>query len=699
MATNRHAECIKLLEQAQETETDNRERVREADLFLNKRDGQWEPQIIKKFDGKPRYTFDECTPIVDDIMGEMETMDFDIRVNPSGTGGSKQTAETYEGLIRNIENISGAQFIYNSAARIMVGTGLAGWRVVADYRDGTTFQQDLMIKPIPSFEDNVWFDPGTMTQTAEDADYCFVLSSMTYAKYKAKYPKGSGLSVGTDQQQQAYYHKKPDEIKVGEYLYKVKKYRELFQLSNGMVVENNEDFAMVRDELEQGGITVERSRKRHYYEVYQRLFDGGDWLGDAKRTVFNHIPIIPVFGNFKISENKVIYWGVTEKTADAQRIINYAESRKIEESAMSPKPKTWMTMEQATNPEVLRTLKTLNTNTDPVQFYDHVEGQTPPYQQPALQSNPALMETAQSAQQYIQRTSSTFDEARGIAPAQRSGVAIDKLQAKSDNPKRKWFSAMEVALTQTYKVLIRAIPIVYDTKQEIRLVAQDGTTNTATIKERVIDQQTGQVVELLDLSKGTYDVVCSAGPAFHSRQQETVTAINELAQIDPSILQIGADVLLNNINAPGIDQIAERKRAQMVQQGIIPESQLTREEKAQMAQTQQAQGPSPIEQANLMIAEAQLKETEGRNAERAMKLQIEEQKNQLKAMELQQKADAQQQKALMDSIKAVSEQVKTQADALKTIREAMGADSVVSETVVKAYEGQARDLAETIATN
>lgn len=702
MAKDSFDDCMKKLKEAQQTDFDNRELARDNDLFINKVDGQWEPDVINKFSGKPRYTFDEVNPIIDDIMGEMETMEFDIRVSPANGEASKDIARAYEGIIRNIENISSARFIYQDAARIMIGTGLAGWRIVADYRDDDSFQQDLMIRSLPNFRETVWFDPGFTEQTAADANYCFVLTSLTMDEYEKKYPKGSRLSVGQQRRAQAYSYKKPHEVVIGEYLYKKRHERELALMSNGAVIVVDDAFNIIKDELVGAGITVVKTRKRPYFKVYQRLFDGGDWLKEAQETVFDALPIIPVFANFKISENKAIYISLTQRLADAQRVINYAESRKIEEGALSGRAKTWMTKDQAKSPDVRRTLRTLNTNADPVQFYDHVDNQPPPFQHGMMQSNPGLVETTQSARAFIERTSSTFDEARGKAPAQRSGVAIGLLQQKSDNPKRKWFTNVEKALTQTFNVLVKAIPKVYDTRQELRLSNQDGSTTTLTIKDRIRDEQTGQIVEVMDLAKGAYNIECSAGPAFTSRQQETVTTITELAAIDPSIIQIGADVLLSNINAPGIDEIAERKRALMVSQGIIPQSQLTDEEKAQIQAAKQAQGqqqqqPSAIDQANLMIAQAQLEETQGKNQERAMRLQLEQQNLMLKNMELKQKNSAQAQKAMVDSVKAITEQVKTQAEALKTIREAMGADAVISPAAAAAYEGQARDLAETIA--
>lgn len=688
-----HSEMIRRLEESQEADFDNREMVREADHFLNKRDGQWEPSIISRFGDKPRYTFDECNPIVDDVMGEIMTADFNVRVSPAGASSSKKTAMIYEGVIRTIENISNAYNVYNQSARIMVGTGVDGWRIVQAFRDDNSFQQDLLIKKIVNFQDSVWFDPGAVEPTMEDAECAWVLTSLTRREYDKKFPWGTGLSVGSNLREQVYSYKKPHEVVIGEYLYKVKGQRELALMSDGSVFEINEDFDRIVDDMARRDITVVRTRKREYTKVYQKIFDGGDWISDAKLTVFSYIPIVPIFGNFRISENKVIYWGIVEKLMDPQRIINYAESRKIEEGALAPRGKVWMTKDQAVSDDVRQTLRTLNTNIDPVQFYDFMDSQPPPQYMGSPASNPGLMETTQSAQRYIERTSGTFDEARGAAPAHRSGEAISLLQKKSDNPKRKWFQAVEIGIQHTAKILIDAIPKVYDTQQEMVLTGQDKTMDVITIKKRVRDEKTGDIIELNDLSKGTYDVVCTSGPAFSSKQQETVTVINEMAAIDPSILEMGADILLNNISAPGIDKIAERKRLQMVLGGMIPPTQLTTEEKKLLEeQSKQPKEMSPIDQANLQIAAAQEADVQGKNAERSAKLQLEQQKIQLKQMELQFKAQQERDKQMLDAVTQIVEQIKTQADTLRIIREAMGADTILSRSATDAYETQAREL-------
>ena len=99
-------DVLKDLVQAQDTENDNRERLREIDHFLNAKDGQWEPSIIAKMGNRPRYTFDRCSQVVDSVMGQIEQADFSVKIIPSGGGAGKEQAQVRSGIIRKIEQRS-----------------------------------------------------------------------------------------------------------------------------------------------------------------------------------------------------------------------------------------------------------------------------------------------------------------------------------------------------------------------------------------------------------------------------------------------------------------------------------------------------------------------------------------------------------------------------------------------------------------
>ena len=122
-----------LLKESQDAQKDQREQCREAMLFVTKKDGQWEPRVWNQYDSRFRGTFDMCGPIVDSIAGEIEQSDFTLRVGPAGGEATEDIARTYDGLIRNIRNMSNAEYVFQAAGRTNVIQGFDAWEVVQEY--------------------------------------------------------------------------------------------------------------------------------------------------------------------------------------------------------------------------------------------------------------------------------------------------------------------------------------------------------------------------------------------------------------------------------------------------------------------------------------------------------------------------------------------------------------------------------------
>ncbi len=684
-----HETVLELLSSAQSADHDMREQAREAHLFCDKRDGQWEPYWWNANSNKPRYTFDMVNPIIDQVSSEIEQADFDIRVSPAGGDATKDIALTYDGLIRNIENISNAKDVYSSAARGMIASGYDGWRVSQKYADDNSFDQDLVIEKIGNFIDRVWFDPAAEKQDKSDSRYCFVLHAVAKDEYERRWPEGLGESVSDDRDGDAYYDK-AEVIVIGELLYVEHEDRELVLMSNGQTYEVNDDYEQVADDLMMAGVTEVRRRSRKVKKVCSRFFDAKGWLDDDKDTVFNRIPVIPVYANYKIFENKTIYWGVVEKLLDPQRVLNYSMSREIEEGALAPRAKYWMTLAQAAGHE--DALATMNTNSDPVQFFN-VDPEFPmvPQQSGGAMVNPGLRTISEAMRGMIGYTAGMFAANMGDNPGLQSGVAIQQLQNKGDNSTYKYNKAVQVAIAATGKLLVDAIPKVYDTERTVRVLYEDQSYDMESLNQRVIDQATGEIVTLNDLNQGIYDVVCKAGPSFKNRQQETLEMVIEMAKVDPSIMQIAGDIMMQNINSPAADQIAERKRDQMLKAGMIPMSQLTDEEQAAMQQ-QQAQAGQQQDPASIM-AQAEMMKGQAEMA----KAQIEQAKVQNEQMKIQleaQKAGMTQQNEQMDNqvdvFKAQTDrmntQIKAQEAGAKITKEGVQTEGVQLDNVKKAQE-------------
>ena len=364
-----HDYVYELLTKAQNADQDMRDQARECALFLDKRDGQWEPKWLSqaKNEKKPRYTFDMVNPIVDQICSEITQAEFDVKIAPAGGSATQSIANTYDGIIRNIETMSDASDVYAESARGMVVGGFDAWRVSQKYIDDDSFEQDLVIEKIGNAIDRVFFDPAAERQDKSDSRYCFVLHAISKEEYLRRWPDGSEESVSEGRDGDAYYDK-AEVIVIGEFIYCEESDRELVMFDNGAVHEADSELKKVADDFKAMGINEIQRRKRIQKTVCSRFFDGKDWLEDKSETVFSRMPVVPIYANYRITENKSIYWGVVEKLLVPQRVLNYSVSREIEEGALAPRAKFMMTPAQASGHE--DTLATLNTNSDPVQFYN-----------------------------------------------------------------------------------------------------------------------------------------------------------------------------------------------------------------------------------------------------------------------------------------------------------------------------------------
>lgn len=702
-----HKKVHEYIKNSQNADHDNREQVRETHLFLNKRDGQWEPYWWDANKGKPRYTFDLSNPVVDAIAGEMEQANFGIDVSPSGGEATKDIALTYDGLIRNIQNLSNAVHVFNQAGRQMVATGMDGWRVVQKFVDGDVFDQDLLIEKVANFVDRVWFDDAAENQDKSDAMWGTCFHAFSKEEFKKKFPKADDVSVSSDRQADAYWYQ-PNVVMVAEFYYIIVEERELALMSNGAVYEVDEEYEQVVAELAQMQITEVDRRMREHNVVYERKLGVDGWLSKPMKTVFSYIPIIPTYGNFKIIENKTIYWGAVEKIIDAQRVLNYSMSREIEEGALAPRAKYWMTEKQALGHE--DSLETLNLNSEPVQLYNpDPEAPQVPVQQGGAIINAGLRTISEAMSGQINQSASLFMANQGEAQSfAQSGVALKALQTKGDIGSIKYFKSQEVAICHTARILIAAIPKVYNNERTVRILNEDGSYDMTILNQQVPDMETGQNVTLNDLSMGTYDVTCSSGTSFQNRQQEAVAAIVEMAQVDPSIIEMGGDILLNNIDAVGMSALADRKRQQLFNAGVIPVDQMNEQELAEMEQ--KAQEPPPPDpmmiaaQAEMKKADADMQKAENEKEKIGLQaqgkggdLQIANMREetarmglQMKAMNDQRTQEMAQNKFMLEQMTQMVESLNTNADTLRLIREAIGAEAIMAPAAIQAFNSQAQ---------
>tara|TARA_R110000868_G_scaffold210375_1_gene460371 strand:+ start:8538 stop:10655 length:2118 start_codon:yes stop_codon:yes gene_type:complete len=658
-----HSAWVQELGDFQSSDLDQREQARECDRFLLDKDGQWEESVARTLDSqkRPRYTFDQTTPAIEFIMSDIEDMDFSINVKPHSGEATKELALLREDIIRSIENDSNATKIYRDACRRLVRRGFDAWIVKAKYRDAWSFEQDLVVEAIPNAINRVWVSNTSSKADSSDSDVAFILTSMSPSKYKTQWPEGSGISIGDDSLNDYEDNYKPEVITIGEKYYKKETTVEVVQMSNGEVLEVDDKFEAIVDELSRNGITETNRKKVKDFKIYHRFFDGGGMLSPETETVFKTLPVVTVYGNHELlgESSKVTYHGLVLKEMDYQRVYNYAKSREIEEGALAPRKKLIMTKKMAAGNE--KQIAAMNVSADPVLFINpDPEHQQGVYETQGAQPNSNLNVLASDMALGIQTTGGVNNAMNGNFAGRMSEGALKAQIDRGQGSTRKWVNALVNGIRRTGQILIEALPVVYDTKRQFMLIGMDGTETMSTLndeKYEMLDDQTGKMIPINNLNAGKYKVFCDAGPAFANRMEAGLAALLEYAAIDPSIVQQGGDIMLKAIDAPLVDKLAERKREMMLQAGMIPENQMTDEEKEKaQAMAQQPQEPSPqmvMAQAEMLKGQADLLEQQNRQAEmsisagkiqaeaisRSEKLQSETQLNIAKITQNQQKID------------------------------------------------------------
>lgn len=663
---------LEQLKTAQEAEQDNREAGIEAANFVSTPGGQWEETWRNAVRDGYQGEFDLTAPMIDQICGTIARNDFDTKVLPASGAASKATAKMFDGLVRHIEAISNARETYDYASRSSAIKGIDGWEVAQRYVDSDSFDQDLVIRRVPNYLESVWHGPH-YEQDASDAKYAWKLTGLTKEEYEQAYPDGNAASVDSGRTTYSFLHRQ-DLIVVGMFYYLLPVERTLVKMKSGAVYEKNADFNAMLNEMIAAGDEIEAERKRTKLEVWTRKFDTDDWLGDAQKTVFeNWIPLIPCYSNFDYVEQRLVYFGAVQKMMDWQRVFNYSMSREVTEGALAPKGKYWATPKQVAGHE--KTIETLNTNNDPVQLYNPDERtQGPPVWQGGAQVNAGLRTISETMRTGIGMGSGLFSASMGDNPGLQSGVAIDALQERGDVGGNKYIEARKIAQRHTGRILVNAIPRVYLPGRQVRILDEDGSFDIETIGVEVIDNETGQMVVLNNLAEGTFDVITEAGPAFSNRQSQTVRALTELGTVDPSVIELGGDIIARNIPAPGMDAIAARKRRQLFQSGVLLPNELTEEEQAELQQMQQQ---PPQEDPAMVLARAEEGKAQAdiitaqtKQMEAQADIQNKQQENQIRAYE----AETKRFEAEIDKVKAVAEIKAKGAQSAKYLAEAEAID-------------------------
>jgi len=546
-------------------------------FFAGSPDNQWQwPADVLQTRGavqgqtinaRPCLTINKLPQHVRHVTNEQRMNRPGIKVIPADDKADLDMAEVYNGVIRHIEYLSDADVAYDTACENQVSYGEGYVRILTEYCDETTFDQDIKIGRIRnSF--SVYMDPMIQDPTGADARWCFITEDMTKAEYERMYPNAAPIttlmSLGVGDQSISQWINQ-NTVRIAEYFYvEYEKARLNLYPGNQTAFDNTPEDRALRLVFGKPLRSRDSDRKRvrwckiNGYEILEER----DWAG-------SFIPVVRVVGNEFEVDGRMYVSGLVRNAKDAQRMYNYWVSQEAEMLALAPKAPFIGYGGQFEGYE--QQWKTANTNNWPYLEVnpDVTDGQgavlpLPQRAQPPMASS-GLLQAKAGAAEDIKSATGQYNASLGMTSNERSGKAILARQKESDVGTYHYVDNLARAIRHIGRQLIDLIPKIYDTERIARIIGEDGEPSTVKMNptqeepvKKIVNQEGVVIDKIYNPGVGKYDVRVITGPGYATKRQEALESMAQLLQGNPQLWQVAGDLFVKNMDWPGAQDLAKR---------------------------------------------------------------------------------------------------------------------------------------------
>ena len=536
---------------------------------------QWPADVLatrgavqgQTINARPCLTINKLPQHVRQVTNDMRQNRPGAKVIPVDDKADIQVAEIFNGMIRHIEYISDADVAYDTACENQVAYGEGYIRLLTEYCDDNTFDQDIKIGRVRnSF--SVYMDPMIQDPTGADAKYCFITEDVSKKDFERMYPDAAPIStlqsLGVGDQSISNWLNE-DTIRVADYYY-IDYDKATLNLypGNATAFDGTSEDKILRANYGKPKRTREADRQRVRYckiNGYE-ILEQNEWAG-------KYIPVIRIVGNEFEVDGRLYVSGLVRNAKDAQRMYNYWVSQEAEMLALAPKAPFIGYGGQFEGYE--DKWKTANTTNWPYLEVnpDVTDGQgsalpLPQRAQPPMASS-GLLQAKSGASEDIKSTTGQYNASLGQGGNERSAKAIMARQREGDVGTYHYGDNLTRGVRHIARQLVDLIPKIYDTRRVARIIGEDGETKMATIDPeqempvRQIRDAEGIVIDTIyNPSVGKYDVVATTGPGYATKRQEALEAMGLLLQGNPSLWAVAGDLFVKNMDWPGAQEMANR---------------------------------------------------------------------------------------------------------------------------------------------
>lgn len=549
----------------QDRESDNLKRAEEAIKF---RAGEQWPDAIKRDrenpnqEGGPRPcpVMDKTNQYVRQVVNEMRMNRAAIKVRPVDDVADPKVAEVMMGIIRHIEDSSNALTAYTTGGEHAIDGGFGYWRLLTEYTDPMSFDQDIRIKRITN-RFSVALGPHTEPD-GSDCTEALVWEDISREEFEELYPKAKKVPF---EEGESWSSEKT--IRVAEYMRIEKVPETIHMMPDGSV--------WTHEELKESGLSEKDALKtretikkkvRWYKITAEEILEEKDMLG-------SFIPVIKAIGSeLVMPDGKHRLSGMVEQAMDPQRLHNFATAGFIEHVALAPRA-PWLGFKgqfksakkdfQMSNRANIAVLEAdmIEINGVPAPLPQRVQpaGIAPGWQQ-------MLMNTSND----IESSIGMYGPTVGARSQEKSGVALQEQKNQGMVGNFHFQDNLSRSIQHTGRIIVEWIPFVYDTERVARIIGEDGKEEMAFLnpdQEQAvmprIDRFGKEIGKTYNINLGKYDVTVSTGPSYTTKRQEAAENQIQLIQSKPELLNIIGDIMFKNLDWPGADKISKRLNAML----------------------------------------------------------------------------------------------------------------------------------------
>lgn len=590
---------------------------------------QW-PATVKRqreIDRRPCLTVNKLPTFLHQVTNDQRQNVPSIHVSAVDSNADIKTAEVFQGVIRHIEYASNADVAYDTAVNSAAAIGFGYFRLVTDYCNPKSFDQDIKFKRVRN-PFTVYFDPQSQEPDGSDARRCMISGRMPKADFTKEFPKAQVPGSNGFQTAQGDPTNKDwfgaDFVRVAEFYRIEEEPATLIELTNGEVGYEDELLSMPP------GVEIKRNRPSSRPKVMFYKLTAIEVLEEPIEIKCPWIPVFPVYGDEIDLDGRVIRSGIIRNAKDPAQMYNFWMTCATEEVALRPKNPVIGAEGQFEGHEddwnAANTTSFAYLEYKPVTLDGNLA--PPPARQPMADIPQGMLTMAMHSNDNIKATTGLFDSSLGALGNARSGVQERSQQRQGDMANFHFADNLNRTVRHAARCLVKMLQGYYDGARIVRIMGEDGTIKPQAINQpapaapgqppadpaaptpaggqlgpygadAANAQQVAQVDKILhNFTVGEYDITVKAGPSYSTLREEAADSMIEFGKAWPKLMDVAGDKVIRAMDWPGASEIADR-----VAKTIPPELRDDDDQQDAAPVVNTPKGPIPIDQAAQMLSE------------------------------------------------------------------------------------------------